>query len=278
MIDDLFLGQNKKLSEPVMRGKQIHKKFVDECKKLIPRTDYPFNTERLGYRALCRYLVNLRNKHFGKASARYGKDAEQKAKNSGIGEQNHPETITPYQKVQFDGHRLDGIFVIKFTTPEGDEVVKELDRLWLLCIVDSATRNIIGTPHICLNKEYNASDVMICARNAIMPVKKQPLTIEGLTFQEPGGYPSERFPQLEWSVWDVICFDNAKAHLADMVKDRLRNLIGCATNLGPVARPMRRSYIERFYNTLTKAAFNVFQIRLGANQMTREEKILIKWQ
>lgn len=281
MIKEAFLGQNKKLSEPVMRAKQIHKKFVDECKKYIPRSEYPFNTERLGYRALCRYLIDLRNKYFGKAASRYGDAAAQKARYSGIGEQNYPQTITPYQEVQFDGHRIDGIFVITFTTPEGDQVTKELDRLFVLAIEDVATRNIIGPPHICLNKEYNASDVMICARSAIMPVKQIPLTIDGLSFQPTGGYPSERYPELEWTVWDVICFDNAKAHLADMVKDRLRNLIGCATNLGPVARPMRRSFIERFYHTLTHSSIQRLPNTTGSGpddpRRKEPEKMAIKY-
>lgn len=281
-IDNLFFGQNQKISEPVMRAKQIHKKFVELCKQHVPRTEYPFNTERLGSRALERYLVNLRNRHFGKASSRYGHDAEQKAKNSGIGQQNYPQTMTPFQKVQFDGHRIDGIFIVKFTTPEGDVVVKALDRLWVLCLIDSATRNIIGRPHICLNKEYNESDVMICVRKAVMPIKRPRLSIEGLKYQETGGYPSEQFPELQWSVWDVICFDNAKAHLANMVRDRLRVLIGCAINLGPVDRPMRRSFIERFFKTLTSSSIQRLINTTGSGpddpRRKEPEKMAVKYE
>jgi putative transposase len=253
-IENLFFGR-KKLSEPVMRPKYIHKKFVDKCKELgIPRNEYPFNTEHLGYRALCRHLEHLRDKHFGTASSRYGHDAEQKAKNSGIGQQNYPRTITPYQDVEFDGHRFDGIWVITIKTLEGDDAVLTLDRLWVLSFIDRATDNIIGRPHISLNKEYNATDVMIAAKKAVMPVQKMNLTIHGLSYQPTGGYPSERFKDIEWAVWDVIHFDNAKSHLAEMVRERLRNLIGCATCLGAVDKPMRRPHIERFHQTLTSSS------------------------
>lgn len=265
-IEDLFFGRKKKLTEPIMKPKYIHKKFVDLCKEEgIPRNKYPFNTKHLGYRALCRHLVNLRDTNFGKASSRYGHDAEQKAKNSGIGQQNYPQTITPYQKVEFDGHRIDGIFVITMKTLEGDDAVLTLDRLWLLSFKDRATRNIIGRPHICLNKEYNASDVMIAAKKAIMPVIKKKLTIEGLTYQPTGGYPTERFTDIEWAVWDVIYFDNAKAHLAEMVRERFRNLIGCTTCLGAVDRPMRRSFIERFHNTITSSSIQRMVNTTGSN-------------
>jgi putative transposase len=253
-IEDLFFGR-KKLSEPVMKPKYIHKKVVDKCKEEgIPRNEYPFNTKHLGYRALCRYLEQLRDTHFGEASSRYGHDAEQKAKNSGRGQQNYPQTITPYQKTEFDGHRIDGTFVITIKTLEGDDAVLTLDRLWFLSFIDRATHNVIGRPHICLNKEYNAVDVMIAAKKAVMPVKKKPLTIHGLSYQPTGGYPSERFPDIEWAVWDVVYFDNAKAHLAEMVRERFRNLIGCTTCLGAVDRPMRRPHIERFHQTLTSSS------------------------
>ncbi|MUT67101.1 hypothetical protein [Paenibacillus sp. NEAU-GSW1] len=253
-IVNLFFGR-KMLAEPVMRPKYIHKKFVDKCREVgISRSDYPFNTSHLGYRALCRYLERLRDTHFGKASSRYGKEAEQKAKNSGIGQLNYPQTITPYQHVEFDGHRLDGIFVIKVTTNQGDEAILTLDRLWFLSFIDRATDTVIGRPHICINKEYNASDVMIAAKKAIMPVTKLKLTIPGMSYQPTGGYPSERFPEFEWAVWDVVHFDNAKAHLATMVRERFRNLIGCTTCLGAVDRPMRRPHIERFHQTLTTSS------------------------
>lgn len=281
-IDNLFFGR-KKLSEPVMRPKYIHKKFVDKCREIgISRSEYPFNTSHLGYRALCRYLEDLKNTHFGKASYRYGKDAEQKAKNSGIGQLNYPQTITPYQQVEFDGHRLDGMFVIKVTTNQGDEAILTLDRLWLLSFIDRATDAVIGRPHICINKEYNASDVMIAAKKAILPVTKLKLSIPGLSYQPTGGYPSERFPELEWAVWDVVHFDNAKAHLATMVRERFRNLIGCTTCLGAVDRPMRRPHIERFHQTLTTSSIQRMVNTTGSHptdpRRTDPEKMAIRYE
>ncbi|MCP1310787.1 hypothetical protein [Paenibacillus tyrfis] len=206
-----------------MKPLHIHKKFIDACKeKNIPLTQYPFNTDRLGIRSLYRYLRKLNLKYFSKASSRHGYDAEQKSRSSGIGEQNHPVTRTPFQRVQFDAHRIDGVFAIELVTPDGDIVVKVLERFWILTLIDVATRCVIGKA-ISLNKEYSASDVMTCIRNAIMPYLPITLAIDGLSFNENGGYHSEVFPELEWAVFDVICFDNAKSHLGNLVKDRLRS-------------------------------------------------------
>ena len=60
--------------------------------------------------------------------------------------------ISPYQRVQFDGHRIDTAIAVVFKTPEGDEVVEVMYRIWLLVIIDVATRAILGH-HLCLNKE-----------------------------------------------------------------------------------------------------------------------------
>jgi len=281
LIDDLYLGRKRRSLEPAMKPLHIHKKFVEACKeKMIPLSQYPFNTDRLGSRALYRYLRRLGQDYFGKAASRYGHDAEQKARNSGRGEQNHPITRTPYQQVQFDAHRIDGVFSVELVTPEGETVVLILERFWILTIIDVATRNVLGK-YISLNKEYSASDVMMCIRDAIMPHVRPQLTIDGLTYNGDGGYPSEIFPEAQWAVFDVICFDNAKSHLASLVKDRLRQLLGCTTNLGPVDLPMRRGIIERFFQTLEESGIHRLPNTSGSHpkdpRRTDPEKMAIKY-
>ncbi|MGV2787654.1 hypothetical protein GNF98_18570, partial [Clostridium perfringens] len=126
----------------------------------------------------------------------------QKARHVGEEEQNQISTLFPYQKVQFDAHRIYGFFAVDLITPEGDVVTKLLDRFWILTIIDVATRNILGYT-ISLSKEYSASDVLHCVRNAVMPHKQLELTIQGLSYDSVGGFPSEKFPELAWAVWDV---------------------------------------------------------------------------
>ncbi|MGO4731163.1 hypothetical protein [Paenibacillus sp. 2KB_22] len=256
LIEDLFLGRKNRSLEPVMKVKHVHKRFIEECRlKGVTYSDYPLNTEWMGYKAVQRYLKQLALQNFRKSVARHGNDAMQKARHVGEETQNHISKLFPFQEVQFDAHRIDGFFAIDLTTPDGDLVTKLLERFWILTIIDVATRNILGYS-ISLSKEYSASDVMHCVRNSVMPHKQLELTIPGLSYQSVGGFPSEKFPKLTWAVWDVICLDNAKSHYAKMVKDRLDNLIGCSMNLGPVALPMRRGIIERFFKTLEENGFH----------------------
>ncbi|MBP1931947.1 hypothetical protein [Ammoniphilus resinae] len=197
----------------------------------------------------------MEQKHFGEASKRYGEEAAQKARHTGKGEQNEPTIIRPLKRVQFDGHRIDCSIAIIFKTLEGDEIVVIMDRLWLLALIDVATRVVLGY-YISYNKEYSASDVLHCIKNAIMPKEPKDLTIPSLQYDPHGGFPSERFSDLEWALWDECLFDNGKANLAKQVKDRLNRIVGCSVNAGPVALPTRRSYIERFFGTLEENGYH----------------------
>lgn len=126
-----------------MKPLHIHKKFIDACKeKNIPLTQYPFNTDRLGIRSLYRYLRKLNLKYFSKASSRHGYDAEQKSRSSGIGEQNHPVTRTPFQRVQFDAHRIDGVFAITM------EVKRLMESLTKIVINRLPGMIVYGRPRI----------------------------------------------------------------------------------------------------------------------------------
>jgi hypothetical protein len=255
-IDLAYLKRGKQsVLEPAIRIKHLHKKFLDACRNAgLTPSDYPFNTVTLAKRSLERYVKTLEHEHFNRAAKRYGDEASQLARSTGI-PTTAPMVIRPYERVQFDGHRIDAIFAIVYHTPEGDEIVEVLERIWLLVIIDVATRVVIGY-YLSLNKEYSASDVLQCIRNAVVPKKNKKLTISGLRFREDGGYASNLFPGTCWALWDELLYDNGKANLAKIVNDRLTHIVGSSVNAGPVALPVRRGYIERFFGTLEENGFH----------------------
>ncbi|MFS0553705.1 hypothetical protein [Brevibacillus sp. 179-C9.3 HS] len=266
-IDDLYLKRNKRtVHEPRIRIKDLHRKFLHACKAAgIAETEYPFNTISKGKRALERYIKALHNQHFHEASAnRYGEEAGRRARNSLHFDPDKRIITRPFEQVQFDGHRIDAIFTITFTTPSGNRITDVIERPWLLTVIDVATRVILGY-HLCLKPEYDRSDVLICSRNAVAPWKQKELTIEGLTYPEGIGFASEAIPTTKWALWDEILFDNAKAHLANMVKDRLKNVIKCDVNLGPVKMPERRGLIERFFGLLEANGYQRLPNTTGNN-------------
>ncbi|RSK49681.1 hypothetical protein [Bacillus canaveralius] len=257
-IENLVFKKNTKEDiQTKDRVKDIHKKFIKICKSVGLNTEngkYPFNTKDLGRRSLYRFVKDLKENNPQKVMADYGKDAKMLFNNTGLGDKNNI-IERPFERVEFDGHKLDVNIAVRFTNPEGDENVDIIHRIWLLAVVDIAT-NVTLSSHICLNKEYSEDDVMFCIRKAVLPWTPTNLTIPGLKMPKEGGFASEIIPATMYAVWDEICFDNAKAHLDKKVKHKLKKILGCAVNYGPVGTPTRRPKIEKLFHIIEDEGFH----------------------
>ncbi len=258
---------NKKNSivEPVIKVKYLHKVFLDQCRSIgLKPNDYPFTTKDMGLRSIYRLKKDFEKMYFTKSAGRYSKDAAIHARVTGIGQNNNSMILQPFQRVEFDGHRLDVMIVLTYTNLEGDEIVEVLDRIWLLAIIDVATKMILGY-HICIKKEYSAIDVLYCIKNAIVPKELKTLTIPGLTLPESIGFHSLAIPDTKWALWEEFCYDNAKSNLSSNVISKLTRSIGCSVNAGPVATPERRSHIERLFETLEENGYHRLPSTTGSN-------------
>ncbi|MFS0672581.1 MULTISPECIES: hypothetical protein [Ornithinibacillus] len=248
-------------------GKDLHRKFVNICKMhpLIDfnKGDYPSNTEDFGKRSFYRYIRQLKINNPHKSINAYGKDSEVLLRTTGEGDKSN-NIIRPFQRVEFDGHKIDTSIAIKYTSPEGDEITDVMERIWLLAIVDCGTSCILGATLV-LNKEYSASDVLTCIKTSILPKSPIELMIPGLKYPEYGGFPSDIIPETQYAVWDEMLFDNAKANIAKIVKSKLKKIVGCQVNTGPVGTPTRRPLIEKFFHLLEINGFQKLTTTTGSN-------------
>lgn len=265
-IIDFYLHRRKDIIiDNRISVKYLHRHFINTCRSVgLNINNYPFTTKDMGRRSLYRYIKEIDCLYFPQSTKRNGDDAFRHALSTGIGEKNNAMIIRPFERVQFDGHRIDAILSITHTTIEGDEVTEELDRIWLLVIMDVATRAIIGH-HLCLYREYSSGDVLHCIKNAIVPKKLRELKIPGLKYPVGYGFPSLAIPETQWALWEEFCYDNAKANLAGIVTDRLTHIVGCSTNAGPVNMPERRSLVERVFGTLEDNGYHRLPNTTGSN-------------
>ncbi len=266
LITNLYLKKDKKMKDmPSKSPTDIHIKFINACRDIgIKSSEYPLNTYDLARRSLYRYLKYIHNTHFEVASGRYGEEVQRNAVLSYNNQATSPLPIRPFEQVQFDGHKIDAKFVMKMKTPTGDEEYYELSRLWILTILDVATRTVLGY-RLCLNSEYSAEDVLQCVRNAVVPKRLMEFTIPGLKYPEKIGFHSSYIKETEWAVWNELYFDNAKANLANIVRPRLTQTIKCAVNAGPVKVPKRRVLIERFFGILEEYGYHKLPSTTGSS-------------
>ncbi|MFC5603350.1 hypothetical protein [Sporosarcina koreensis] len=286
-LENDFLNAVKKggLYEKNISIKNVHKIFVRNCLKTgLSLNEYPLNTKTKAFKSVQRFINSLSDKHFIAVAARYGDEAAMLAKNTGVGYSQYQSTTVnrPFERVEFDGHKLDISLAVKYKTLEGDEIIDTINRIWILSIIDVSTRCILGY-HLCLQKEYSSDDVLMCIRNAIKPWEPRKLAIPELEYPVHSGFPSSVIEETKFGIWDEFCYDNAKANISKIVQEKLNNFVGCSINMGPVATPIRRPHIERFYNTLETNGFHRIVSTTGnaptdPRRRKNTEQLAIKYQ
>ena len=229
-----------------LRGlKSLHLEFLKQCRlSSLTGGDYPFNTERLGIRSFAAAVRAECLRDLYRAAHLAG---AQHVK--GMPRDERLAATEPLEVVEFDGHRLDIRLKIVVRDPLGFEQQFEIERIWLLVVIDVYSRAVLGY-HLSLNREYSRYDVIRTIEAALEPHRPCRFTLPGVGYGEFGGFPSARFPELAFATWQWIKLDNAKANLADDVRHALVEFVGCFLDAGPAHSPDDRPYIERFFGSI----------------------------
>lgn len=228
--------------------KNAHSKFFQLCTTLgLTAKDYPLNQDDKGLRSLSQVLRDRLFDGFGQATRSSGGIRVKPAAALAFAPQ-RPVT-EPFDSVEFDAHKLDLRLKILDQDPYGEEQLLEIERVWLLAIIDVATRAILGYS-LCLRREYSRYDVIRTFERALTPAEPVQTTIPDLEPLRDGGFVSLALPETAYACWRQIRFDNARAHLAADSLDVACELLGCTVDVGPAYEPDDRPFIERFFGTV----------------------------
>jgi putative transposase len=244
---EVFIGERNQLCGL----HTVHRRFIAACRELgLTAHDYPLNQERHGVRGLARAIRLLATQTFAdgarsagamRVAPPWGSQASSAAANP----------LRPLEVVEFDGHKLDVRLHVRFADAAG--IVEDIDinRVWLLVIIDVCSRAILGW-NLVLAAEYNRNDVIRTVQQALLPQRKRAqLSIPGLSYAPSGGFVGEVIPALNGACWDRLRLDNARANLAVDTLALLGTVVGCVAEAGPLAEPTERPFVERFFGTLT---------------------------
>jgi len=241
---------------------KLHTGFIMQCRAVgLTAADYPMNTDHRGIRSLSAYVTAEMLNNFGMAARAAGashlKGLPRTAGNAAA-------VVRPYQVVEFDGHRLDVRLKIVIKDPLGFEQEFEIERIWLLVIIDVCTRAVLGY-HLVLSREYSRYDVIKTIEKALAPHQPRKFTLENVGYGETGGFPSGKLPELGYAIWECMRLDNAKANLAGETMTALCEFVGCAADAGPPHQPDDRPYIERFFGTIASTLSSRLPGYTGSN-------------
>ena len=230
---------------------KLHGAFLDQCRALkLTSADYPFNTDHMAIRSLAASVRAECLRTFERGAHLAGASHFKGMPRSTPG--SAPIATQAMDVVEFDGHRLDVRLKVVVRDPLGFEQEFEIERIWLLVIVDVWSRAVLGY-HVSLNREYSRYDVIRTIENALAPHRPRQFTLPGVGYGDRGGFPSGKLCELGYASWQWFKLDNAKANLAADVQYALADFIGCLIDAGPAHSPDDRPYIERFFGTVASS-------------------------
>jgi putative transposase len=223
-------------------------RFHQACRELGLRGgDYPLNQQDKAVRSLARTLRGWLDDDFALTARASGT----RVKPASALRQSTRAALEAYDTVEFDAHKLDlRLKVVLEQDPLGGEHSLEIERLWLLVVIEVATRCVLGWT-LSFGRECNRFDAIETVKRALVPAAAPVLTLPGLSLMTGGGFVSQVLPQTQFACWRQIRLDNARAHLATTSLDVLCETLGCTADFGPAYEPDDRPFIERFFGTLT---------------------------
>lgn len=266
----VFIGEHGELCGLA----RVHLDFLDACRALgLTSNDYPLSQERRGIRALANAIRKLATRNFADAARLAG---AQHVSPPWSGKEKNPITVArkPFDIVEFDGHKIDIRLHVRFEDAAGVVEDINVNRVWLLVIIDVYSRAILGW-NIVLSAEYDRHDVMRTIQQALMPQRKRThLSIPGLSYSVAGGFVGEVLPFLDGACWEHLRYDNAKANLAPDTLELLSTVVGCLTEAGPVREPTERPFVERFFGTLETSLYHRLPGTTGSNPQDVRRRLM----
>jgi hypothetical protein len=284
ILTDLILKRNSSelsIHEKRIAAKDTHRIFLKLLsKKGVKESEWPFSTKHQGLTSIKKYLNEVLDANFVKG-VRVREEEDSIAHLAvGTGKAAFLSFEEPYEAVQFDAYCIDAIFSAEFDTPEGFKADIQLDRLWLITLIECVSRAIIAYS-VVYRSQISATDLLDVLRNAINPPERIEITLPGLNYPESGGLPHEVIPHCRGVVWNIIFLDGALAHLANIIQKDARNRLGMSINWGPVAHFERRSIQERFFEKVAADIFKRLPSTTGSHPKSgrakNAEKIAVKY-
>ena len=229
--------------------KAAAERFRQMCRTLgLTQRDYPLNQKDKAVRSLARTLRGWMDLDLPLAADVAGARIKPSSALRGLPER---AALHAFDTVEFDAHKMDLRLKVVDVDPAGGEQVWEIGRVWLLAVIDVATRCILGWT-LSLAPECNRTHVVQTIQRSLTPHKPPTLTLPGLRLLPEGGFVSDSIEATRFACWRQIRLDNARAHLATTSLDVLCETLGCTADFGPAYQPDDRPFIERFFGTATQ--------------------------
>ena len=265
-----ILGRTPKLASARRPKKELFLWFIRELRQagLEARQQWPFNVEKLGYVTICKFIDRVMNENpRRKRELLGGEEAQRKAK---AGDGTGRPDLKAFDRVECDAHKLDARMIVQIPSPHGGYVERVIHRLWVVVIIEVATRVVLGY-RLSLRRECGAEDVLRAIKSALTRWQPRELQFSGHAYDEDAGVPSARHERYVGACWDEFSVDGAMANICGQVEAQLRDVVGARLlkPQDPTSFSCRRSkddrpFVESFFKRLASGGFHRLSSTTGS--------------
>ncbi|EIK43267.1 hypothetical protein O59_004060 [Cellvibrio sp. BR] len=235
---------------------------------------WPFNTEKLGYVTISKYIKSLYEQHPSKAALITGGVDALKKLSSGDGNARPVEHF--FQRVEMDAHKIDGRFSVSIPQPTGGHAHKIVHRLWVVVIMEIVSRAVLGY-HLSMRREVSKIDVLRAIKMALTVWKKPRITFGDHAYLFNANLPSAVSEEYVGLCWDETSVDGALAETCKTVEKVLENVVGSKLLHPKNSFSVRRNkddrpFIEAFFRHLGSWGFQQLGNTTGSSPKTKPKK------
>lgn len=162
-------------------------------------------------------------------------------------------TLQPFDRTEFDAHRIDVEWYILTVNAYGEYIPVRISCIWILVLIDAASTAILGWKLV-VGKTYTALDVSQCFANAMRRWEPRNLIVPGLAYAPGAGMPSSIDPTIPVPMGHETLLDNAKQHSATGNLKAMVSAMYGVFSFGLPHVPQTRPFVETFFHRLELGA------------------------
>lgn len=215
-----------------------------ECQSL-----WPMNTRDKGRRVFSRYVKRMRRQAIVD-----GAPSAPSAEMQTIARFDQLFVIRPFDRVEFDAHRIDVDWRISVPDARGELITTPISAIWILAIIEVASTAILGWK-IVVGRSYSALDVAQCFASAMRRWEPRALIVPDLQYVPGAMMPSNLDLTTPVLMGRLTAMDNAKAHKAKLQLNTWLLAHYGVVNFGRPHVPEQRPNIEQLFFRLEEGAF-----------------------
>lgn len=160
-----------------------------------------------------------------------------------------------FAAVELDEHRFDALWSVLFRLQNGETLVVETTRLWVVVLIETETSAVLAAT-LCLDEQFDRFDLLRTVYRAFRPpprIKNLELRNAAFDYDEGACYPGE-LPEFAGNTWQTLRFDGARSHTTADALERITQVTGCMVEARLNGDPTMRALIEGFFAAITKMA------------------------